>query len=128
MTSTWTAERRGPSTLDSKCRAILEEIKAERRCGAAIPNVNGFIFTNPDGSQTTKGQSEYQVGLALKETGVKKFTFPNYRDTTLTRSARQGINVDVAMKASGTRAFKWTNAMLIFNRTISQRPSARQNN
>jgi len=37
----------------------------------------------------------------LKNTGVKKFTFHNYRNTALTRWARQGINVDVAMRASG---------------------------
>ena len=49
----------------------------------------------------TKGQIEYQVGQALKETGIKKFTFHNYRNTTLTRWARQGTNVDIAMEASG---------------------------
>ena len=32
---------------------------------------------------------------------MKKFTFHNYRNTALTRWARQGINVDVAMRASG---------------------------
>ena len=37
----------------------------------------------------------------MKNTGVKKFTFHNYRNTALTRRARQGINVDVAMRASG---------------------------
>jgi len=37
----------------------------------------------------------------LKNTGVKKFTFHNYRNTALTRWARQGINVDVVMRASG---------------------------
>ena len=37
----------------------------------------------------------------MKNTGVKKFTFHNYRNTALTRWARQGINVDVAMRASG---------------------------
>jgi len=37
----------------------------------------------------------------LKNTGVKKFTFHNYPNTALTRRARQGINVDVAMRASG---------------------------
>ena len=37
----------------------------------------------------------------MKNTGVKKFTFHNYRNTALTRWARQGINVDVIMRASG---------------------------
>jgi integrase len=87
--------------LTQRCQEILDEIKAERRTGSAIPNVNGLIFTNPDGSRITKGQIEYQVERALKNTDVKKFTFHNYRNTALTRWARQGINVDVAMKASG---------------------------
>jgi integrase len=37
----------------------------------------------------------------VKETGVKKFVFHNRRNTALTEWARQGIPVDVAMKASG---------------------------
>ena len=58
-------------------------------------------MTNADGRPITKGQIDYQVERALKNTGVKKFTFHNYRNTALTRWARQGINVDVAMRASG---------------------------
>ena len=38
---------------------------------------------------------------AIKETGVKWFVFHNLRNTALTEWARQGIPVDVAMKASG---------------------------
>ena len=94
----------------------------------AIPDVNGFVFTNPDGSRITKRQIEYQVGQALKETGIKKFTFHNYRNTTLTRWARQGINVDIAMEASGHTSVKCTSGMLIFKKTTSQKPSARQSN
>jgi integrase len=37
----------------------------------------------------------------VKLAGIRKFVFHNYRNTALTRWAREGINVDVAMKASG---------------------------
>jgi integrase len=40
-------------------------------------------------------------GKAIKKAGIKKFVFHNYRNTALTSWARRGINVDVAMKASG---------------------------
>jgi integrase len=38
---------------------------------------------------------------AIKDAGVAKFLFHNYRNTALTEWARRGINVDVAMEASG---------------------------
>lgn len=87
--------------LTARARSILEEIRAERRKGIAVPNVKGLIFTNADGTPITKGQIQYQIERALKQTGIRKFVFHNYRNTALTEWARRGINVDVAMKASG---------------------------
>jgi integrase len=87
--------------LTKRAREILEEIRAERRSGAAVPNVSGFVFTNRDGKPITKGQIEYQVERAIRLTGVRKFVFHNYRNTALTHWSRQGINVDIAMLASG---------------------------
>jgi hypothetical protein len=60
----------------------------EKRTGEIVPNVNGLIFTRDDGRPITKGMIEYRVEAALKSTGVKKFTFHNYRDTALTEWAR----------------------------------------
>ena len=37
----------------------------------------------------------------MREAGVKKYRFHDYRNTALTKWARQGVNVDIAMKASG---------------------------
>jgi integrase len=65
-------EQTPPLTVHA--RQILDEIKAERRSGAAVTNVNGLIFTNADGRPITKGQIDYQLERALKNTGVKKFT------------------------------------------------------
>jgi integrase len=79
----------------------LEEIRAERRAGAAISNVSGFIFTNQDGKPITKGQLEYQSERAIRLTGVRKFVFHNYRNTALTHRARHGVDVDIAMLANG---------------------------
>jgi integrase len=78
----------------------LSEIEADRK-QSKVRNVHGLVFTNPDGSAITKGQVEYQVERAVSKSGIRKFVFHNYRNTALTRWARQGINVDVAMKASG---------------------------
>jgi integrase len=60
-----------------------------------------LIFTNADGTPITKGQIEYQIEKAIKETGIKKFTFHCYRNTALTEWARRGMSVDHAMLASG---------------------------
>ena len=88
------------SPLTARARAILDEIKAERRSRAIVP-LNGLVFTREDGRPVTKDMIQSQIEKAIKETGVKKFTFHNYRNTALTEWARKGINVDVAMKASG---------------------------
>lgn len=87
--------------LTTRARAIVDEIRMEKRTGEIVPNVNGLIFTRDDGRPITKGMIEYRIEAVLKSTGVKKFTFHNYRNTALTEWARRGINVDVAMKASG---------------------------
>lgn len=88
------------SPLTARARAILDEIKAERRSRAIVP-LNGLVFTREDGRSVTKDMIQSQIEKAIKETGVKKFTFHNYRSTALTEWARKGINVDIAMKASG---------------------------
>jgi len=41
------------------------------------------------------------IQKAVREAGVKKYRFHDYRNTALTDWARQGVNVDIAMKASG---------------------------
>lgn len=88
------------SPLTARARAILDEIKAERRSRAVVP-LNGLVFTREDGRRITKDMIQAQVEKAIKKAGVKKFTFHNYRNTALTEWARRGIHVDVAMKASG---------------------------
>jgi integrase len=65
-----------------------------------IPNLAGRIFTRDDGRSISKDMIQSQVEKVIK-TGVKKYVFDNYRNTTLTEWARKGISVDVAMKASG---------------------------
>jgi integrase len=41
--------------LTSRCRQILAEIEADRK-QSKVRNVQGLVFTNPDGSPITKGQ------------------------------------------------------------------------
>jgi integrase len=69
--------------------------------GLFISGETSCVFTNQDGKPITKGQIEYQVGRATRLTRIRKFVFHNYRNTALTHWARQGINVDIAMLASG---------------------------
>ena len=72
--------------LTSRCRQILAEIEADRK-QSKVRNVQGLVFTNPDGSPITKGQIEYQTEKAVKNAEIRKFVFHNYRNTALTRWA-----------------------------------------
>ena len=89
------------SPLTDRAREIYQQIKADKKSGAIVPNLSGLVFTLNDGTQITKGLVHYQVEKALRKTGIKKFVFHNLRNTALTEWARKGIPVDVAMKASG---------------------------
>ena len=89
------------SPLTEKARAVLQEIRSLRRRGAIDTNVHGLVFTRDDGRTITKDMIQFQVEKVITTTKVKKFVFHNYRNTALTAWARRGINVDVAMKASG---------------------------
>lgn len=88
------------SPLTQQCREILAEIRAERQNAAIVP-INGLIFTLPDGRAISRDMIHHQVKKAIKATGVRPLRFHNLRNTALTEWARQGIPVDVAMKASG---------------------------
>jgi integrase len=88
------------SPLTPRAREILQEIKAARKRGEIVANAR-LIFTREDGRRITRDMISRAVKRAVKATGVKSFVFHNYRNTALTDWARRGINVDVAMKASG---------------------------
>ena len=66
-----------------------------------VANVTGLVFTNRDGQPITKRQIEHQTKRAIGLTAIRKFVFHNYRNTALTHWSRHGINVDIAMLASG---------------------------
>ena len=80
---------------------ILDDIRADKKSGVRIENVAGLIFTRDDGRPISKDIIQNEVEKAIKAAGVKKFVFHNYRNMALTEWARAGINVDMAMKASG---------------------------
>ena len=58
----------------------MAEIGADLK-QSKVRNVQGFVFTNPDGSPITKEQIEYQIEKAVKNAGIRKFVFHNYRNT-----------------------------------------------
>jgi integrase len=89
------------SPLTARAREILDEIRTEKRSGVIVPNLSGLVFTLNDGTRINRGHIHAQVKKALKQTSVRKFKFHDLRNTALTEWARQGIPVDVAMKASG---------------------------
>lgn len=95
------SETKQISPLTPRALAILNEIRAEKRAGGIVQNINALICTREDGRAVTKGMVDFQVEQAVKASGVKKFVFHNYRNTALTEWARQGINVDLAMLAAG---------------------------
>jgi len=89
------------SPLTDRALEILDEIKREKRSGAVGANVNGLIFTRDDGRPITRSMISDAIQKAVREAGVKKYRIHDYRNTALTDRARQGVNVDIAMKASG---------------------------
>jgi integrase len=44
--------------LRDRARTILEEIRAERRSGAAVPSISELLFSSQGGQPITKGQIE----------------------------------------------------------------------
>jgi integrase len=86
--------------LTAKCRAILDEIKTERKTRGIVP-IKGLVFTREDGRPITKDMIQSQVEKAIRETKIKKFTFHCYRHTAKTEWARRGIPVEIAMQAAG---------------------------
>jgi integrase len=89
------------SPLTDRALEILNEIKTDKRRGAVVANVNGLIFTRDDGRAITRSMIGDAVQKAVRDAGVKKYRFHDYRNTALTDWARQGVNVDIAMKAAG---------------------------
>jgi integrase len=90
------------SPLTDKARAIYQDIGMLKRTGKIVPNVAGYVFTRNDGTKIDKGMIHAQIKKARRANPeMKKFTFHNLRNTALTQWARQGIPVDVAMKAAG---------------------------
>jgi len=89
------------SPLTDRALEILDEIKKEKRGGTVGAKVNGLIFTRDDGRPITRSMISDAIQKAVRDAGVKKYRFHDYRNTALTKWARQGVNVDIAMKASG---------------------------
>jgi integrase len=87
--------------LTDRCRQVLAEIRAERKAGRIVPNLNQLVFTRDDGTPITRDHIHTQVRKALTATGIKKFRFHDYRSTALSQWARRGVPVEVAMLASG---------------------------
>ncbi len=89
------------SPLTDRALEILDQIKKEQRGGTKGAAVDGLIFTRDDGRPITRSMISDAVQRAVRDAGVKKYRFHDYRNTALTDWARRGVNVDIAMKASG---------------------------
>jgi integrase len=72
------------SPLTDKVRAILEEIKLEKRSGKTVANLAGLVFTCPDGTPIKRSMIHAQIRKALRS-GIQKFKFHDYRNTALTQ-------------------------------------------
>jgi integrase len=88
------------SPLTGRARAILDEIKAEKKRGAIVANVVGLVFTRTDGSPITKDMIHAQIEKAIRA-GVKKFKFHDHRNTAMTQWRRKNVSVDAVMRAGG---------------------------
>jgi integrase len=87
--------------LTARARAILDEIAADKRVGRIVSNAAKLIFTREDGRPISRSMISRVVKKAWTAAELTRFVFHNYRNTALTEWARLGINVDVAMRASG---------------------------
>ena len=92
-------EQRAP--LTDRVLKVLDEIEREKRRGAIVANVNDLVFTRDDGRAVTKDMITQAVRVARKNTGVNNFRFHDYRHSAKTEWSRQGVHVDVGMKAAG---------------------------
>lgn len=87
--------------LTARAKIILDEIAADKRAGRTVSNAGKLIFTRDDGKPISRDMISRAVKRAWKKAELKRFVFHNYRNTALTEWARRGINVDLAMRASG---------------------------
>ena len=99
--ATTDGEREQVAPLTARARAILDEIAAEKRAGRIVSNASKRIFTREDGRPISRSMISRCVIRAWKQAELKRFVFHNYRNTALTEWSRRGIDVDVAMRASG---------------------------
>jgi integrase len=95
-------EQRAP--LTDRVLELLDEIEREKRRGKIVANVNGLIFTRDDGRAIKKDMITQAVRLARKRAEVADFHFHDYRHSAKTEWSRQGVHVDVAMKAAGHKS------------------------
>ena len=66
-----------------------------------MPKLQGLVFTLNDGTAINRSDLHAQIKKARAATDVREFKFHDLRNTALPTWARQGIPVDVAMKAGG---------------------------
>ena len=92
-------EQRAP--LTDRVLEILDEIEREKRRGTIVANVNGLVFTRDDGRAINKDMITQAVRVARKRAKVDNFRFHDYRHSAKTEWSRQGVHVDIAMKAAG---------------------------
>jgi integrase len=95
-------EQRAP--LTDRVLEMLDQIEQQKRRGAIVANVNGLLFTRDDGRAINKDMITQAVRLARKRAGVTDFRFHDYRHSAKTGWSRQGVHVDVAMKAAGHKS------------------------
>jgi integrase len=128
--------------LTARARAILDDIEADKKRGAIIRNAAKLIFTRDDGRPIGRDMISRNIKRAYKKAGIPRFTFHNYRNTALTGWVRQGIHVDIAMRAAGhtsvqmhklyldlkpediASAFQTENGKILTNKKASKKPAS----
>jgi integrase len=90
--------------LYGEARAILDEIELARREVKIASNIEGYMFTRPDGSKLTKDEIEGYITRARKKAKVSDWRFHDTRHEAQTAWSIDNVPDAIAMKMAGLKS------------------------
>lgn len=103
--------------LTDTVREVLDLIRADRKAGKIVANKDGLVFTTAQGRPLTGDMIHTALKRACRKAGIANFTVHDLRKTAITRWAKAGTPVEIAMKASGHSSVQMHNYYSNISRT-----------